>query len=361
MEPGQLAEVLALEDAPAQPLQPLAGVVGGHERPDGDEDMGGARLADHALAGRSDVDELDDVEPARALDDAARPSGLEPGNDLREQGGEGGGGAPVEQPALGRARAGRMAACEFGEGRARPKAREHVLGRRPRRGRVVRVGDEDVAEEILLARGGRPVGPGQETVDLRVGHADPAEDLPLPQALRDEVVADPFPEFRERDAARLERAAQIRDVGGVPPGNGFDGPIDEVVRDAKTDVFGDAKLEPFEDQLVQGTANQRIAGGKLGGGLSNVEDELVEPSLDLAHQDGVAVDHRRDPVQLRRRRGRRGREEKGGDGGERDAERAERTRVHGGRRMLRTGSDSQESPGLGNGRRRRRRRPRSGP
>ena len=265
-----------------------------------------------------------------------RLPGREPGNDPREQGGEGGGGAPAEPPALGRAGAGRMAAREVREGRARPKAREQVLGRRPRRGRVVRVGDEDVVEEILLALGGRLVGPGQETVDLRVAHPDPVEDLPSPQVLRDEAVVDPFPVIRERDAARLERAAKIRDGGAVPPGNGFDGPVDEVVREAKTDVFGDAKLEPFEDELVQGTADQRVAGGKLGGGLSKVEDDLLEPPLDLAHQDGVAVHHRRDPVQLRRSRGRRGREQEGGDGcgcrGERDAEWAKRARIHGGLR-----------------------------
>ena len=215
-----------------------------------------------------------------------------------------------------------MEACEVREGRARLQACEHIPGRGSGRRRVLRAGDEDVAEEILVAFLGPLAGPGQEPVDFRVTYDDPVEDLLSPQTLRDEIVADPCPELRERYAARLERTAQVRHGGVVPPGNGFDGPVEHGVRDAKAELLGHAELQPLEDQLVQRTANQRIAGGKSGGGLSKVEDDLAESPLDLAHQYGVAVDHRRNPVQLGRR-GRRNREEKGGGRRERDAGRTD--------------------------------------
>ena len=82
--PSQHAEIVAVQDAFAQAFQPHAGFVVGNQASGGHEDVGGAGLANEALAGPASIDELDDVVAARAFDDAARISGLE----LRYQAGE---------------------------------------------------------------------------------------------------------------------------------------------------------------------------------------------------------------------------------------------------------------------------------
>ena len=281
--------------------------------------MRGVRLVNHALAGRASVEEPDDVESARALDDVARIAGGEVRDDVGEQRRKGGGGPPVEGSTLGRPRAGRMATRERGKRLARPKAPQHVFRRRPRLRIPALPGDEDVTDEILFALGRRPFGPGEISGDFLVADPDPVDYLPPAHALNDEIVADPFPEVRERNAARLERTAEVRQGGVVPAGDGLDGAVDPSVGDAQPVSLRDAELQPFEDELVERTAHQRLLGGQAGPRLPEVEDEVAEPPLDLAHQDDVAVDHRRDPVEL----GCRARQRKEEDRGSRDRGRRE--------------------------------------
>ena len=256
------------------------------------------RLADHDLAGPAGVEEPDDVESARALDDVARVAGRERRNQIGEQRGKVGRGEPAEGPALAGSSARGMSTRERREGSPRAQAPQHVLGGGPRHRIVIPPGDEDVADEILVTLRRCLTGEGEIPGDFLVADPDPVEHLLPAHAFHEEIVADPVPEVRERDAARLHRAAKVFHRGVVPPGDGFDGAVDPVVGDAKPELLRDGELQPLEDQLVQRTAHQRVPAGQSGGRLPEVEDEVVEPSLDLAHENGVAVDHRRDAIEL---------------------------------------------------------------
>ena len=187
-----------------------------------------------------------------------------------------------------------------------------------------------MADEILVTLRRCLVGKGEIPGHFLVADPDPIEHLLPAHALHEEIVADPVPEVRERDAARLHRAAKVFHRGVVPPGDGLDSAVEPVFGHAKPELLRDAELQPLEDQLVQRTAHQRVPAGQSGGRLPEVEDEVVEPSLDLAHENGVAVDHCRDAIELggcaRPRH-----EEEHERHGNRDAEGTGRARTHGNR------------------------------
>ena len=133
-------------------------------------------------------------------------------------------------------------------------------------------------------------------IDLRLGDRDPALGETLAQALGQQLIADRIAKGAVRRAVAGDLLAQLLRGRAVLRGDVGDGLVDFLVGHPNAGLLGAGDLQLHQHQAFQHLLCQHIRWRQLGLAASVLGADVGHGAVELAAQDHVFVDHRRNAV-----------------------------------------------------------------
>ena len=305
MRAGKLAEVLSVDDSLAQfrRLAACLGIVG--ELVEHDEDVAGTGLPDHLAFASALLDELHEMETARAADGLADVSDLELQDGVGEDGGERGGLSPPEVAPFERLLPVGMGHRHVREVRSGPQLAEHALGPCPRPRdllgrRAVGNRDQDVpdAKSMPVRLGAATLHHGEIVVDIALRDIDLVLDPEFAHIRDHDFVPDLFAKLREVVAVAFQGVPELAQREFVLLREAEQRLVEPLVVDAYGGIARELELEPDQDQPFEHASAQRAGRRGSRAGLTKLLARPFQMGFQLARSDDVVIDDGDDAIEI---------------------------------------------------------------